>query len=146
MSFSIVFKKNNSPKNKIGKSTTTVATITGTLRNETDIINPVILFEYSSVLDANYMTIDIFRRSYFITNLRSIRNNLWEVTGHVDVLDSFQNEIKTNTVIVGKQQNLWDLYLDDGTFKADVNPLIVIKSFPVSNRLSTFHYILTVAG
>lgn len=144
MSFSIVFQRNGSPKNKIGKSLTTVTTLTGTLRHEADIINPTILVESSSVITANYMTISEFNRSYFITDIRSIRNNIWEVSGHVDVLESFASEIRTNTVIVGSQQNDWNLYLDDGTFKAQVNPIIVLKAFP--NAFDTIQYVLAMAG
>lgn len=148
MSFSIILQSNNSPKNKIGKSLTTLSTLEGTLRQESDIINPTILIESSSVITANYMTISEFKRSYFITDIRSIRNNLWEISGHVDVLESFSSEIRSNTVIVGTQQNDWNLYLDDDTFKAQVNPLIIVKAFPTDSEhaFNTIQYVLATAG
>ena len=45
MSFSIVFMNNQQELNKISKSPSTVMTLTGTLREETDIVDPQIVEE-----------------------------------------------------------------------------------------------------
>ena len=56
MSFSIDLMNNQEELNKISKSPTTVMTLTGTLREETDLVNPQINIEYSGTLtNTNYM-------------------------------------------------------------------------------------------
>lgn len=148
MSFNIVLQNNTSPNNKIGKILTNVTTLSGTLKKETSIIDPIIIVEDSNlsnlVSNINYMTIESFGRKYFVNNIKSIRNNLWEISAHVDVLESFKNEILNNTGIVSRQENKWNLYLDDGAFKCYQNPDIVTKSFP--NGFSGQEFVLAVAG
>ena len=43
--FNIVFYVNSSEKNKMDKTLTEITTMSGTLRNETSIIDPVIIVE-----------------------------------------------------------------------------------------------------
>jgi hypothetical protein len=143
----ITLQINNSETKKITKSITDVTTLTGTLKNETSIIDPVITNiedDGTNVLQCNYMTIPDFNRSYFITNIRSIRKDLWEITAHVDVLSSFKEEILNNNAIVSKQENNWNLYIDDGTFKVYQNPIVYTKEFPAG--FTDWSFIMTVAG
>ncbi len=146
MAFNIVLQTNNSEKNRVIKNLTDIATVTGTLKSETSIINPVILIEgdLTNYVGCNYMSISTFERSYFINNIRSIRNGLFEVSGHVDVLSSFQTQLKTNRAIIRKQENIWNLYLNDGTFKIYQNPNVLTKSFPFG--FTTQSFVLAVAG
>lgn len=60
------------------------------------------------------------------------------------MLDSFKTEIKANTGIIERQQNKWNLYLDDGTFKLYQNPLVLTRLFP--SGFSAEEWILAVAG
>lgn len=135
---------NNSEDNKLNKNITSVATLTGTLRNDTSIITPTILIEGTLLPSVNYMTIPDFGRSYFITNIRTIRNELYEISGRCDVLSSFANELSQCVGIVRKQENNWNLYLDDGTFRVYQNPNIITKSFP--SGFSNLSFVLAVAG
>lgn len=146
MAFNIVLQTNNSDKNVLDKSLTNIATISGTLKNETSIINPVILISgnLSTYVNCNYMTISTFGRSYFVTDIRSIRNGLIEVSGHVDVLTSYKNQIRENTGIIHRQENLWNLYLNDGAFRVYQNPIVLTKEF--STGFSTPEFVLAVAG
>lgn len=142
----ITLQRNNSENKKLDKDLTTISTLTGNLKQETSIIDPIIIIEDdgTNILDANYMTIDDFNRSYFITGIRSIRTNLWEVSGHCDVLTSFKNDIRANSAIVSKQENNWNLYIDDGTFKVYQNPIVYTKKFP--NGFTDWSFVLCVAG
>lgn len=146
MAFNIVLQTNNSDKNVLDKSLTNIATISGTLKNETSIINPVILItgNLTTYVNCNYMTISTFGRSYFVTDIRSIRNGLIEVSGHVDVLTSYKNQIRENTGIIHRQENLWNLYLNDGAFRVYQNPIVLTKEF--STGFSTPEFVLAVAG
>ena len=146
MSFTIVIQQNKSPKNQLTKSLTTITTLTGTLREDTSIIDPVIRVQASesSLIAANYCTISSFGRSYFITDMRSLRNGIIELSLHCDVLSSFASQIKSNTAIIYRQENQWNLYLNDGVFKTYQNPQVITRSFP--NGFNTTEFVLAVAG
>ena len=146
MGFNIALQTNASEKNKLDKDLTTIATITGTLKAETSIIDPIILIEgdLSNYIGCNYMTISSFGRSYFVNNIRSIRNNLFEISAHVDVLSSFAKGIRSNSAIVRRQENKWNLYLNDGTFKVYQNPNVLTKAFP--SGFTKQEFVLAVAG
>ena len=147
MSFSIIFQTSNSDKRMLDKSITDNFTLTGTLRNETSILNPVILVECSleDIATCNYMTIDSFGgRKYFINDIKSIRNGLVEVYGHVDVLTTYKDGIRKNSGITYRQETDWNLYLDDGSFKAYQNPRIQTLEFPTGFTAQRF--IFAIAG
>ena len=146
MSFVIKLQTNSSEKVKIGKSLTDVLSLEGTLKVETSIIDPILIIESTDekLLKCNYMTIPSFNRSYFITNIKSVKNKLWEITAHVDVLESFKDEIRSNTAIISKQEKKWNLYLDDGTFKSYQNPLVMTQKFP--KGFTAQEFILITAG
>lgn len=146
MSFNIKLQYNASEKNKVTKDITDVLTLTGELKQDTSIIDPVIVFETDipTIANCNYMTISAFGRSYFITNIKSIRTGLIEISAHVDVISSFANEIKTNNAIIKRQENNWNLYLNDGTFKVYQNPIVLTKPFQYG--FSDYSFILSVAG
>lgn len=146
MSFNIDLYVNSSENNRLRKSISRLTTFTGNLRSECSIIDPVITFEESLDMfaGANYMYIPNFRRYYFIRNIRSIRTDLVEVTGHCDVLMSFADGILANDAIIRRNANDWNLYLNDGSLKCYQNPMILTKAFP--SGFTTQEFVLAVAG
>lgn len=146
MSFTISIGKNSSPANKITKTYTQVLSLSGNLKNESEIINPTILIETSSadIFKCNYMQISNFNRSYFITSIKLIRNNIYEISAHCDVLSSFANEIKSNTAMIVRQENDFNLLLNDDVFKCKQNSRIYYKKFP--SQLGQYNFVLVVAG
>jgi hypothetical protein len=146
MAFTIKLQTNNSEDNRITKSVTDIMSVNGTLRAETSIIDPVILINcnLSEVTHCNYITIPEFKRSYFVRNIKSVRMGLVELSGHVDVLSSFADSIKGNIAIIRRQENDWNLYLNDGTFRVYQNSMVLTKSFP--SGFSTQEFVLAVAG
>lgn len=144
MSFTIKLQNSGFPMNKLEKNPNLVQTVTGELRNETEIVDPVILVELDNFPECNYLTIDAFHRSYFIREVKSIRNKIWEIHAHSDPLMSFKQQILGNRVLVSRNENKFDLYLNDGVFKARQNSRIGYLAFP--NGFSHFNYILLAAG
>lgn len=146
MAFNIELKINNSEQNKLNKDTKTIITVSGVLKEETSIIDPVIKIEckLSDVTRCNYLSIPEFRRSYFVNDIRSIRNGLVEFSCHVDVLSTYAEQIKNNTGIIKRQENEWNLYLNDGSFKVYQNPNVLTKAFP--SGFTTQEFVLAVAG
>lgn len=146
MAFSIVLQRNNSEDNKLTKSVENILTATGNLKNDTSLIDPVILVrcDLPNVVHCNYMSIPEFGRSYFVRNIKSIRQGLVEFNCHVDVLSSFADSIKSNTAIIKRQENLWNLYLNDGTLRVYQNSMVLTKSFP--SGFGTQEFVLAIAG
>lgn len=142
----ITLQVSTSPKNKLDKDVSDVASLSGTLKTSTSVINPSIIIEgdLSQYTNVNYMTIAEFGRSYFITNITSVTSKLFEIAAHVDVLSSFAAEIRANKAIVHRQETKWNLYLDDGSFKVYQNPMVLTKAFP--SGFTTQEFVLAVAG
>ena len=111
----VTLQTNKSENNRMDKEIDTIASYTGVLKQETSIIDPVLLIECNllNVVNCNYITIPWFNRSYFVNNIRSVRQGLVEFSCHVDVLSSFANEIRGCSGIVARNEGLYDLYLRD---------------------------------
>ena len=144
MSFNVLIQKNLSDDRSLTKDLTLLGAMTGNLKTDTSILQPVILFSGSLPADANYMTIDTFGRKYFITDIRSVGNNLYEVAARVDVLSTYAGAIRNCSGIVARQENKWNLYIDDGTFKVYQQPENTIKLFPAG--FNSYEFVLAVAG
>ena len=145
MAFDIVLMNNREELNKITKSPLTVRTITGTLRDETDIVNPEILIEFDGTLtDCNYMYIQALSRYYFITKIESVRTKLWRVTAHCDVLKTYSEAILGTECVVARSESRYNLYLNDSMFKVYANPRLQIAKFP--NKFTGESYVLVMNG
>lgn len=121
----------------------------GTLRGQSSVIDPVITIEKTNPtkLDYNYMYIDEFKRWYYINDIISIRNDLWEIHAHVDVLFTWRADIANMEAVADKMENFSDanVYFDDGSFIMDSRNDIQVKEFP--NGLNeNGSYILICAG
>ena len=142
----IVLYSNASEINAVDKNLTELTTLTGTLREQSSIIDPIITI--SDIDDyigsMNYAYIPEFNRYYFITNIESVRNNLWKVSFHVDVLFTYRDAIRTNSAIIERNENEYDLKLNDGLFRTQQNPRIA--QFPFPNGFNQWNFVLAVAG
>ena len=136
---------NTSEKVKVGKTLTNVRDISGELKEACDIINPVIIISGENLSSYNYLYIPVFNRYYFITDIKVIRNNLWEISCHCDVLETYKNEIKNQKAIVARQENKYNLYLNDPEWKVYTNKQVLTREFP-SGFLDSGNYFLTVIG
>lgn len=131
MSFPIVFMYNNEPMNKISKTPVEVYTLEGVLKDETSIVDPVILISKSGTMgDVNYAYIAQFNRYYYIRDAVSNRNGLWEVTMHTDVLKTFSEGILGSPAIIAKSSKKYNLYLNDADYKCQQNDIIMTQNFP----------------
>lgn len=143
----IKFYKNSSEKNKIGKSLSSELTLNGNLRDECSITSPSILVEATSLVDYNYCYIPEFKRYYFISDITSVRNNLWRVSLKCDVLESFKNGILNSSCIIDKQKSagVANSLLDDGSYIVQSNTFNEVVSFS-SGFNETGEFILITAG
>lgn len=146
MSFDIYFQRTALQYNYVDKKPTNVITLSGTLRDAATVENPSIMIETSSseIWTCNYMTIPVFSRSYFIDKHVSYRNNFVIINGHVDVLYTYRAQLLNCSGIIERQENDFNLMLDDGQYRSQQNPLIGRVVFP--NEMNQDNYILIMAG
>lgn len=138
--------RNMSEVNKVNKNITELTQLTGTLKEESSIIDPVILVAGidNYLANANFAYIPEFHRYYFITNIESVRTNLWRITMHVDVLYTYKEYIWPNYAIIQRNEIEYDLKLNDGLFKTQQNPRIQQLNFP--GGFTRTDFVLAIAG
>lgn len=144
----ITLYKNNSERNCVTKTLSNPRTLNGTLRQETSIKTPIITIAGDENTPFfNYAYIEDFARYYFITDIKSIRNGVWEISFLCDVLMSFKNDILNAHAIIDQTQE-YDIYnyLSSDTFTASVKDKTDIINFSGSSLLSSGEYILITAG
>lgn len=121
----------------------------GTFRDESSVIDPVIRIEKTNpaAYNYNYMYIAAFGRFYYINNIIHIREKIWEIHAHVDVLYTWGASIRASEVVIDKTSSFDDanLYLDDGSFVMDSRKYNTVTSFP-NGFNDAGQYILICAG
>lgn len=141
----VTLYKNTSEKAKVGKTLTSASAHTGTLREGCEVVNPTIIVEWDNLSDFNYMYIPEFHRYYFITGITSVKKGLWQIDGHCDVLESYKEQIKTQKAVVERQEQKYNLYLNDPDWRIYRNKQVLTRTFP-DGFLDTGVYYLTVVG
>ena len=135
---------NTSDNRCIRKNLLNELSLSGTLRDSCNLIEPVINIQSDSVIRYNYAYIPDFKRYYFIKKITSLRKGLWTIEFEVDPLMSFKGDILALQVVVDKQSSdsIGDEYIDDGSLVAD--------NYTVYNFNKGFNdhgeYILITAG
>lgn len=132
-----------SPRNKITKSVTLLATVTGALREETNAVNPNIRIAAAQMPEFNYARIPDFGRYYYLRDVRAVRSGLWEIMLESDPLMSF--DLSNVTGVVVESQNGGSDYLPNRNWVRLVKSKTDIINFP-SGLLETGEYILITAG
>lgn len=150
MGFTVRLCNNLSPVEKIGKELDSGVDISNCrLKDSTSVIKPVIQIQSSDsgIPTYNYMYIEAFSRYYFIDDIVSINNNLWEISGHVDVLETYKNDILGNSAILeNSEKKAINKYLyDPDVFLVNCKHKTDIINFP-SGLLDTGEFILITAG
>ena len=138
---------NSSPVEKIGKNLDAGTEFTCDLKADTSVLKPTLVLQSASSLAGfNYMYIPDFNRYYFIDDIVSKNNVIWEVSGHVDVLETYKADILKQSAVISRQQNKYNLYLNDPDFRTYNNDIIQTKSFTVGDFSKNLTYVLVVNG
>ena len=129
------------------KQPTSIIEMTGTLRTECSVLDPVILIQIDqervNITRINYCYIPEFNRYYFIKGMRVMRENLWEIALHVDVLMSYKDFIKELPAVVSRNENSGNM-LEDPKVVSYADSLVSTVKFP--NSLPAPTYILAAIG
>lgn len=139
---------NGSHPSVINKSLTLIDSVTGEFRENQQLSDVQLTLNRSSYTGPipNYIYISDLHRYYFVEDITIINSELIALTCHVDLLQSFADEILNQTAVISKQENNWNLYLNDGTFKCYQNPYVIQKLFPSGFNTAAMTYVLTVTG
>lgn len=147
MSLTVKLHHNSSPDNKIGKQLDAGLSMNCVLKEESSILKPTIIIEAATApITYNYMYIQELQRYYFIDDIVSKNNKIWEITGHVDVLQTFQNGILAQDAVIRRQQNKYNLYLNDPDFMTYNYDQLQTLYFSNTGFLKTLSYVLVVNG
>lgn len=145
----IKFYKISDDHRKVTKTLgTAVASLSGSLKADTSILEPVIEVAYnSSILTSNYMYIDAFARYYYITNITAGAQRLY-VHGKVDVLKTYDTDIRKMKALIERteQESKANQYLNDPAFKALNYKIISTVPFKGSPFEGHDSLILTTGG
>ena len=142
----ITLYKNNSEKNKINKSLSNGVTITGALRNESNVVNPVIIINIDNPTLYNYAHIPIFSRYYFITDYVSLRTGIWQLNLKSDVLMSFKTSILNSNALIQNTESVGkSSYLTGSNWVNNCKTKTDIVSFS-NGLLNDGEFILITAG
>ena len=137
---------NNSEKNKINKSLTSGITLSGTLRNESNVVNPSIVITIDNPTIYNYAYIPEFKRYYFITDFTSIRTGIWRINLKSDVLMSFKDSILSSRVLISNTESIGkSSYLSGSNWVNNCKSKTDVLTFR-SGLLDDGQFILITAG
>lgn len=149
--FDITFRKLNGERSLLDKSSAFIMggdypsyVVSGVLKEQSSIINPVVLIRAdTTIMEYNYAEIDTFKRKYFIIDIKNVRNDLWEVSLHVDVLYSYKDVLLQNDYFVERNQYDFNDELPDkaNSFKPlmELDPSMLvyengIRTIPIFDR------------
>ena len=145
MAISVSFTTQNKRENSTKELTYTV-THNCVFKNGCSLLKPVLLLEIDSETFPSYTGFTFENRKYFITDIKSIRDNLFEIYGRVDVLATYKSNILATTAYV----------IFDSTNNSELVdkrlPMITSKSVQVGTTPCPFDpiaggcYILSITG
>lgn len=153
MSFNVDFYYNKSENNRLDKDleSVNISTQQCVFKAGSSILTPTLQLQYSDDSSAvrffkcNYVKLGApINRYYYVDDIIAVVNKLVEIRCHVDVLMTYKDAIRTNTAIIQRQENQWNLYLNDGTFKIYQNPIVLTREFPTG--FTTQSFVLALAG
>lgn len=144
----IVLYKNNSEDYALTKSLNAQITLDSCVfKDDSSVENPnIVISTGSDITECNYMYIADLHRYYFIREIGVVRAGVYYIRGHVDVLSTYATEIKACSAIIARQENLFNMYLDDPEFKTLNKSQVVTKRFSSGGFTKNMQYVLVVAG
>lgn len=122
---------NNSDKRVLSKNITLIQTFDNVQPyREINIINPNFICDYNNnVVKSNYCYYSNFDRYYFIDNITILDNNKCIIHCSIDVLMSYQSDIKNLNVLILRNENIQDTKLHDTNMPISCKRQIIGKNF-----------------
>ena len=144
----IILYQTTSERERINKDLSSALSLSGALRGECSVTNPSFNIEVNNPSDYNYCYIPDFGRYYYITNIVSVRTNIWRIDCDVDVLMSFKDAILNLDVIVSDislGESPVSTYYSGEQWASTVRTKTDVINFP-NGLLDNGEYILITSG
>lgn len=143
----ITLYHNTMPLDHISRTFTQAATLTGTLREGCNILNPDIRVKYNvGYLQCNYAYIADFGRYYYFREPPTIEGDLMTIHLKADTLYNYRDVILKSYCIAERSTSNFELMLEDSAVSAVAGYDVFSRSLPYSFRPEQGIYVLTVAG
>ena len=133
--FQIHTYKSSAEQNRVDKTNFLTADmiISGVLREASSLIHPSITFTSDIIPTFNYVYIPIFNRYYYVTDITSIKNKLWQMSLTVDVLMTYKEALLACTGYIDRNENEYNGLIPDGMISLEKGE--VIEKTVVPNEL-----------
>lgn len=133
--FEIHTYKSSAEQNRVDKTNFLTADmiISGVLREASSLIHPSITFTSDIIPTFNYVYIPIFNRYYYVTDITSIKNKLWQMSLTVDVLMTYKEALLACTGYIDRNENEYNGLIPDGMISLEKGE--VIETNFVTNEL-----------
>lgn len=142
----VSFYINHSDNREVNKNLTLLKSTTATLKQDTSTVSPAIIVPNDTELySCNYIYIDVFKRYYYVSDIRLSKQLMHVYTSESDVLMSFKAHILDLTATLERQSMLFNTYLDDSEMLTYSNALVTTREFPNVMRISE-SLVMTVTG
>lgn len=130
MSIQATFYNTKSSPETVNKVLTDSRQLSIELKAPTDVLSPVIVLGGVDITGYNYCYIPAFKRYYYIDEMETDYGNITGRKCSVDVLMTYKSQIKQLNAIVERQQNYYNLYLNDLQIPDYAYKRIQTKQFP----------------
>lgn len=124
---------NRSDKRVMLKDIMELATLNIVIKDNTSIAKPTFTVGFDeTLLDANYVYIDTFKRYYYLNSPVLSRQIMTFEAIESDVLMSFSHYLTKVNITAKRQSNRYNAYLADDETLVYGNNAIMLKAFPKS--------------
>lgn len=133
--FEIHTYKSSAEQNRVDKTNFLTADmiISGVLREASSLIHPSITFTSDIIPTFNYVYIPIFNRYYYVTDITSIKNKLWQMSLTVDVLMTYKEALLACTGYIDRNENEYNGLIPDGMISLEKGE--TIETVALNNEL-----------
>ena len=133
--FEIHTYKSSAEQNRVDKTNFLTADmiISGVLREASSLIHPSITFTSDIIPTFNYVYIPIFNRYYYVTDITSIKNKLWQMSLTVDVLMTYKEALLACTGYIDRNENEYNGLIPDNMISLEKGE--TIETAFVTNEL-----------
>lgn len=134
-----------STNNTIGKVLTDELETEIRLKSATNIKTPIVLLFSENFPHFNYAWLDDFNRYYFITNIESFPNHIYQLTLSIDVLETYKTDILNSSGFISKQETINPYYNTD--YESEIKKEVdIYKSDTKINVTARNNVLITLGG
>lgn len=143
----VQFYNNKSPNNSIDKNLELITSYQNAILKETeDLYNIELVVNYREHLqDCNYFHCGTLNRYYYIDNFKLEQQRV-RISGHVDVLQTYREQIEKCKIVVDRNEKKSYSYLTDNKLPVEVREQKRLFVFPNEPLKKDLEYILIVSG